>query len=335
MQYLRRKKRILIEFRTGLTEQLFCDGKYRQKQRRLNFTVGSDTQIINDIPVSQQYTVNDLDPDSVHSAYHYIIYRDSWLGGTIPEQRIAYHRLYQKLLDHIDHDDYYPRIQRLVDLDAIRSDESTRYMHNGDFYLYPAGANYNTPWRRWAEHYFQVSAKFDPKSIDDALYIVSNKVKIDISTYEVRKRASINIGGSRAYNPMAYVAIMERSGVKDSVIDLHPDLGHKAIACSILGLKYICPKTPKFEWAVNRGFVSELGLVHEWLDDQEANTLISDNNFACFELDKALNLSDRCRKLIAFARSEERIKVTKKYKPLRTLVLRRSRYRAPGYVLIW
>jgi hypothetical protein len=186
-----------------------------------------------------------------------------------------------------------------------------------------------------AEHFFDVSPTFDKETIDHALTKVSRMVKVDISTYEVRKRAAQLVGNSRAYSPVAYRAIMERLGIKDTVIDLHPDLGHKAIACAMLGIKYICPKTEAFQKAIDLGFVDELGLYHEWLDGQEAHTIISDNNFHDFKIQEALGLADKAKMLLSYASSTERLDVTNKYKPDKTYIIMRSRYRPPGFLMVW
>lgn len=322
--------RIEVDFKTGIKEIFHCDGKDHRITAH-SFSVYPTSLLDSPVPIYQQYESRPFSDDEQLSAHHQVIHRADWTKHTIPEQRISYHKFLAKLIETKDFEDHYPFTQRKSDLLAVRRDKPERYMRRGSFYLYPAGTNINTPWRRLVEHFFQIIPSLTEEALDKALTKVCKKKIIDINTYEVRKRAAY----CRAYNPTSYRAILERLSVKGPVIDLHPDIGHKAIACAMLGIKYICPKTEKFMQAVDKGFVNEIGLDHEWLTDQKAHTIISDNNFAGLDIEQALPMADRCNMLIACSNTDERIGATESYSPSRTYVVRKSRYRPPAFLLVW
>lgn len=332
----RKPPRIKVKYRTNIEEVFICDGRLQKHRPTKYFSVSKETaQLAYDIPIIEQYPPKPFDDEGHKAKYHHIIHRSDWIASSVIEQRIAYHRLLKKLMDNKDVEDYYPKNQRMPDINALKRDTPERYLHNNKFYMYPAGTNINTPWRRLIEHYFQVTPKLDDELLRKALNETIYKKLIDISSYEVRKRASILERGSRAYNPVAYQAILKRLGAVDSIIDLHPDLGHKAIACALMRMKYICLKTEKFQDAIKRSLVSDLGLNHEWLEDQKAHTIVSDNNFYGFDIAKAIKIADRAKLLIAFAGNSNRNELSNKFNPSQTHLLVRSRRKPPDYLFVW
>lgn len=329
--------KFIVDYRTGNSDNFLLKYEYSPKYKRNNlFKITENDNIHIDIPVKRMYSEIMEDEADDKSAYHYVMDREMFNNATMLEKRIAFHRFLQKLYDHIDDHDYYPYHQRMIDIGMMRNDKPARYIHNSMFYTYPSGMNIVKPWRRSLEHYLPLYRKPSEKEI----YLTLNeccykKEKVPLETAEVRRRALYKYHKSVAYNPVSFMAILKSFKTKDSIIDLHPDFGHKAIACAFMGIKYICPRTEIFQSALDKGLADDFGLVHEWLDNQEAHTLVSDNNYYYLDMDGVSKYVDKCKHLISYCKNEERFNGAEKYNPTKIYPIMKSRIKAPGFILYW
>lgn len=94
----------------------------------------------------------------------------------------------------------------------------------------------------------------------------------------------LGIYQAKEWSPLGFAAVLERCPY-DSVLDLSPATGLKALACAKLGKKYIALPNEKMKHAIENGFAEYIGLDFEFYDENSNYELIiHDNGFKGFDL---------------------------------------------------
>jgi hypothetical protein len=156
-------------------------------------------------------------------------------------------------------------------------------------------------------------------------------------------KAAARYWGPRIYSPGCYLAILQlmRLPTGSRILDLFPGLGHRALACGILGHRYVVPKqgaSAQFEGAVTRGFADWLGLDWCYDDDKSIYDLvIADNSFLSAAGRPVLrSYGDRARRLLLFTPRGERSALQRQLNPDAVFAIRtRVWRRAPDYLFLF
>ena len=264
------------------------------------------------IPIFNDQRIDPLEPSNHHKA----INRKQFRAGTFIDRRLAIQRMFREVLRTKDKPDKYPE-------DVIRQSYHTltkfsiddRFMMQGGVNFHASlGRQITLAWRRLIEHFFNPSECLTRNLLWLGAILVYNQVYAPITVSQIRWKA-IKLANIGVHNPLAYVALLRLLQIKGSVIDLNPGFGHKAIACALLGLRYITPACPVMTRAVELGIREITGLDYQVLDHQQAELLISDSNFQKFVTPTDRDLLRRAKKMLAFAPYSDKIVLSHTFKP--------------------
>jgi hypothetical protein len=313
--------------------------RYKKRRQRGDnaFYITSDmAEIGQQIPIYDDHRIDPLEL----SSYHKVINRKQFKNASFIDRRLAIQRMFLEVLRTRDHPDHYPE-------DILRQSYHLLTKHSLNTFLSKGGVRFSTSiirqmtlaWRRLIEHFFKPSSGLTKGMLWRGINIVCNQVFTPISVARIRWKATkqLSVG---IYNPLAYAALLQRLQVKGNVIDLNPGFGHKAIACALLGLRYITPACPEMARAVELGILDMIGLDYQILDDQQADLLISDDNFHRFVLPTDRELLRRAKKMVAFAPGVDKIALVHKYKPT-SLIKIFCKFKlvagkiSPDFVMVW
>jgi hypothetical protein len=263
------------------------------------------------IRIYDDQRIDPLEP----SSYHKAINRKQFKAGSFIDRRLAIQRMFREVLRTKDQPDRYPEDVIRQSYHILTKHSLDRFTLNGGIHFYASlGRQTTLAWRRLIEHFFNPSGYLTKNLLWYGANVVYNQVYTPITVAQIRwkaaKQASIGI-----HNSLAYAALLQRLQIEGSVIDLNPGLGHKAIACALLGLRYITPACPAITRAIELGIQDVTGLDHQVLDDQQAELLISDDNFHKFIIPTDRELLRRTKKMLAFAPGADKIALTHKFKP--------------------
>lgn len=334
------RDRMRVTYTTNITEiYRFQPRIYRAGKPRKVFFITEENSIFGDpISIYHPYEINPLDKQEQYNLEHHIkVERADVNDRTLLDQRLLANRVLQRLIDTRDRPNYYPIKSLRDDYERINKMKISKFITKDAFNFYPRISR-NTSWRRIVEHYFDIDRSFSIPLYWHAINDVISKKTVQFTTDEIIKRVGW-IRNKTIFNPVAYVAILKRFHATDGVIDLHPSMGHKAIACAMAGLKYIAPPCPELDNAFNRGLIQFTGLHYEPLDKQSASVLISDNNFRGFDISQTAPYLDRVKHMIAFAKGDDRSEAQAKCKPesvtkVFTTGAGKS-LRKPNYLFFW
>jgi hypothetical protein len=146
--------------------------------------------------------------------------------------------------------------------------------------------NESCPGFKVITHFFGMRELWDgfissPRKCVRALNLIVN-ANVEVNTFNLMRYMT------RHYKtPMKelgvgmYVRLFEKLHFKGVMHDLCPGYGFKAMACAVLGIKYVVTKSQystAFEKAIDAGYADFLGLDFEWHEEQQANILMCDDD---------------------------------------------------------
>lgn len=285
--------------------------KRRQRGDNAYYITSDMAKIGEQIQIYDDQKIDPLEP----SSYHKAINRKQFRVGSFIDRRLAIQRMFLEVLRTKDQPDRYPEDVVRQSYHILTKHSLNGFIVNGGVHFYARLSRQATlAWRRLIEHFFNPSEHLTKNLLWCGANIVYNQVYAPITVAQIRwkaaKQAMLGI-----HNPLAYAALLQRLQIERSVIDLNPGFGHKAIACALLGLRYITPACPVMTRAVELGIQDAIGLDYQVLDDQKTELLISDDNFHQFVIPTDRELLHRAKKMLAFAPGADKIALTHKFKP--------------------
>lgn len=288
------------------------------------------------IKLYYMYESDPLDPaQEAKFSNNIMIRRDEWVRASFIVKRMALHRflIVCRKRDPAEVEDVYPEPILIGDLEQLKSC-GVNCWYRGHFDFRPRMKR-RFDYNRILSHFFNYRPSCNKWVMLRALNYLSRMPNIPITATAVRKRTRQLI--SRQFNPVSYAAFLRYLSIKGSVIDLHPDMGHKLVACAMLGLRYITPRTESMQRAIDLGVERILGLSHEWLDNQTAGLLISDQNFSEFDLSRTEPMLDRVCMMMAFAPRASRLALQRRHEPRRVIPVRVVGLRGQpvDFVFVW
>jgi len=292
-----------------------------------------------DIPITNAYETNPLDEQEAKGcAHHLAIDMKKYRAGSFIDRRLAAHKFAAMLLRYKPDLELYPERVIREWVPKISGIDPDRMITNEAFDFYARLPTY-LPWRQLLWHFFPPDLEYHPSDVLSAFERYNPAKTLDTSMIN---RWLVKRAGSVVLNPITYRAILAHVCAQ-TIIDLHPELGTKALACGMSGIHYIYKPCPEIEFARERGIERLLGMTMEPLDDQKADVIVSDANFKKFDITGAARHLGQARTMLAYAPRAERIELTEKYNPTKIIkVLSRfSQERCrkfidnPDFLLIW
>ncbi len=289
-------KAIHVRYKTGISETYFhrrvTDSLYCN-----HYIIDESNSRLKHVPTI--YNQFESGPFDTKHSKHLVIKRSEFLNSSLIAQRIAINMMAKRLhgMDFMRFD--YPNHVLRKAWEEIKKERPYGFIRSNNF----INITHKEHIYKVLMHYFDFTTPMTARRI---VRIISRlKVKGDDITTERVARLIRRIWGPQIFNPAVYANILSRLKINGPVIDMHPQRGHKALACAILGLPYCPIPENSLDEALNLGISDLTGLnVVKLSDFDMAALLISDNNFKSYELD--LSLADRAKHLLAFARMDER-----------------------------
>jgi len=322
-------------YKTGIRETYNFKIKRRKKKRPNNhFNVSPRSAAIrHEIPIFKEFRHDPLDDSPT---YHWCLNRNHFNESTLLERRIAFHRLLREILNTKPEPDWYPYEILEEDWQRMLEYPAEKYMRNGALVCFPNGKS--PPFHyRIPEHFFNPGGNHSGRTLCCALRLVCRKKRLRINSSNVRKAARW-YSRRRVISPLLYCALFKALKITGPVGDLHPGLGSKAIACAIMGLPYYTVKDDRFQRALDLGLSSLTRADFGWLEGQQVDLLISDDNFNSFQMPTG-DILNQARKLLCYAPRDDRRTLTEQYNPSVTLQLFNDALdktlRNPNYLFLW
>lgn len=145
----------------------------------------------------------------------------------------------------------------------------------------------------------------------------------------------IGIYQLKEWTALGYAAVIDRCCPFDTILDLNPSSGLKALACARLRKKYIAVYDHRLDTAVQRGFCDRIGLDFEFLTpESKFDTIICDNGLRRFDIQPAKEYLDRAKSVIAYV-DFENIKFIKSQKPAPTKIIPMKKFVNTNYLVVW
>lgn len=302
-----------VHYTDGMHEKYYFDHPLPRRYR-FWYVLQAEDSFLRTIPkIWGEFETDPLNPKHQN---HFVVKREDLNKASFIERRVLYHTLVKRFMDFEHLRSEYPTSILENDLDKLKNTPTIRYIKNGSFMIFPLSGK-PMPGMRVLEHYFDYLTTFQKSNLLCAMNFIYRHRKIMNLTTDAILRRVRWYKSHTMYHAAGYAAILQRLKIDGPVIDMHPELGHKALACWKLGLPYCPVKNDAFEVALERGFGDLTGL--EILDPNEidrAAIVLSDHNFTQHTLD--LTYANKAKHLLAFVKFEERedlpIKAAKMFK---------------------
>lgn len=180
-------------------------------------------------------------------------------------------------------------------------------------------------WWKILDHYYNI-APITPYR----LYTVGKKllnlkrknITTSLMRYAVAKKCRV-----RPCNPLIYLAIFQRLGI-ESVLDLHPQFGSKALACILGNIKYYYRPAD----TIPSGMI-DIGLDAEIYANQKVDFLLSECDMKKFDISDVKYYLPYAKRVIAYAPSNDKIEIMNRYKPKRLIKL--ANPFDANYLVVW
>jgi hypothetical protein len=329
------KDSINAVYKTGVREIYKFKIKRRTKHRGDNcFIIKPGLSVIRqELQIFKEFFNNPLDDSPT---YHWCINRNQYREATFIERRIAVHHLLREILNTKPQPDCYPYEVLEQDWAYLQQLEYDRYLVNGAVNCFPAGRL--APHIRILEHFFNPGGDLSGRALWAGLRKVVSRKRIRINSSNIRKAARWYTR-RRIINPLVYCALFRALKITGPVGDLHPGFGSKALACALLDIPYFTVKDEQFQRALDLGFSSLTRTDFGWLENQELELLISDNNFESFHMPTG-DILNQTRRMLCYASRDERQELIEKFSPTSVLQLyddsvEAKILRESNYLLLW
>lgn len=300
------RHRVAVKYTTGVWEYYYFHEKPRYTLGFVYVLQPEDTFLRKTLPIYGEFETDPFDPKHTGNV---LIKRKDLNAASFIEKRVTFHILASKLLKwgmrHYD----YPEPVLQQDLEDLREAPLAKNIRRGSF-LMARLSSFQIPGSLVLGQYFGHLEPYGVRRLIRAMWQVSKRKEMDMTTGAILQRVRWLQSSKRLFSPVGYAALLHRLKVKGPVIDMHPELGHKALACWKLGLPYCPVDNDEFKLAMERGFNDFVGMNIVKLEDiEKASLVISDNNFKGHVLD--VSLADRAAHLLSYANFDELEKITR------------------------
>ncbi len=329
------RDKIKVRYKTGVLEVYRIKPiPFKHRPRNQHEVTEKKARIEKEIKLRESFRLGPLETDERYLE----IDRKEFEQASFMEQRLVMQRLLLHMMIMNTKPTRYPDQVIDQDIETLKNTSTSNFTINGGINFFPKSIKRDGYWRRVIEHFFVIPRTYPRYYLWYAMVSQCDKHTTPISTISILKRANWMM--TRQFNPTAYRAILEQLKVKNGIIDLHPTLGHKALACALMGIKYIAPMCPEIKQALDRNVCGYTGLDYEELDDQTADLLVSDNNFEGFDIGRTSEYLGRVSRMIAYAPGKARLELTSRHNPSGSIkifcrAVAASTMKNNDYLLVW
>ena len=277
---------------------------------------------------------------------HITISRRQLNQASFIEQRLAIHEFCRHITQRGWIWPSYPQAVLLAELERMRNRPLHKYYNIDTFTIF--GRNGSAPGhgRKIIEHFFDLSdyqkTFRSPRRVIQMLNLLLSKRRLKFNTHNMLRMFTSGLTNLpdyitrfRTFDPLVYVAIFNKLGVKGSILDLCPGYGSHAMAAALCGLKYYTFTTPKWELAIDKGFADFVDLDHQAWHDQAVDLVLYDNDFNPPDISRIGDLTRHAKRLIMFVPHELSTHYRDTLRPNSTIKIK-TRYCGPSdYLFVW
>lgn len=332
-----RDDHIHVRFRNYYWESYFFGDNIGKHSIPRSYII-NETTPLNHVPIIMSEYASSMNNEG-HPA-HIAISPKEWKHANMLERRIALHHFTWIINRRGYLHPSYPQGVIKSEFEKLVNSPASIYLTKNVFQAHPRRGNKSTYGFRIVMHYFGLDdmAKdlTSPRLVMKALNIASEKYRR--INFEILARIMCSYERTRkirVYDPGIYRWIFQHLGINGTVLDLNPSNGHRAIACAAAGLKYTTVVTPKFQNAIDSGFLEFLGLDFEPYTGQKVDCILNDADFDHTPITPALELAGKTRRILQFVRHHKRAAFVKKFPQATSLRLKtRILQSTPDYLFI-
>lgn len=333
-----------VKYVTGIVERYWYGIGDRPTPYYITMGHRREARLERDISVSRQFETELLRDDQL--GHHLIVSPKQLKTASVVEKMLALHKFICLVVKR----GYYGKQpQHLLERDKEKlksTKEKAVWMRGGITFV-----RLHSRGRRILRHYFDYSKSHylgKRLSYKDALtirrtYLVAKKMLFDgrkLTTDGLYTKIS---AGPRVVSPAGYMTMLQTIGVQpgQTMLDLHPELGSKALACAMLGIKYCTGQDTYFADALKQGFAEFVGLDHHYRQDTEkVDWVLSDFNMTKSDIGFALRHAGYARHLAAFVLTDDPQGLKEKYRAAAMIRLYLTptlddEKRIPSYLMVW
>lgn len=338
-----RSDHIHVRFMNFFWESYYIEKPKRKRRIPHSFSLTKTEAKLDKIPAPYLEYESSIDGSEFYPA-HITLRKKDWQKASFLERRLALQNfawvinrrgwIWPKYPDHVIE----------ADLARLQSGNQIKFMNKGVFIAHPNYGKRETAGFKIIEHFFGMTELWDdvfksPKRTMRMLNILSNK-NLQINMHNIIKIACYynNLSTSRVkvYDPGVFSWIFRRFGIRGTVLDLHPNNGHHALACAMAGLKYMTLPNEKFKRAIDNGFADFIGLDYEPYDGRKVDLVLSNKDFSDTDIESAMEYADKAKNIIHFVNRRQKASVQATHKPSKIIQIKTSIYRAmPDYLFVF
>jgi hypothetical protein len=289
------------------------------------------------------------DTDGIIQTPHIAINRRELNNATFLERRLAIHEYCRQIIKREWMWPEYP--QHIIDQEweKVKNYRPDKYMEKGLFSAKARIGPVPIPGRKLIEHFFDLSDYHDvfrsPRNVmrllDELLELkhlnfnFHNMLKT-FSCGHAQRRIPKSYPRLKLSDPAVYAVIFKRLGIGNSILDVSPGFGNRAIASALVGLDYFTIPDARFAAAIDRGFHDFIGLKYTEWAEHKVDWLLYDNNFGVPDMNNIKKLMKYANRMMVFVPHSYKSAYETKYKPKSIVRIKSKWYqKAPDYLFIW
>lgn len=333
-----------VRYRDYFWENYYTIKRERLKRPWTYYEIDPQKARLDKIPAVYPEYGTDMEGKILYPA-HIALSRADLKTASLLEQRVAVHEFVRQIVTRGWPEYTYPDEVLAEDLKRVRNFNVTNYLENGGFTAIAKRLR-QPPGKKLMLNFFDFSAFWE--------YLRKPRIALRLCNQLLAKTVPFNVTnmlqllssnegqvvpatwGKRIAIPDAsvYCAVFRNLGIKGSVLDVSVGLGNRAVACAASGLSYTTPD-PKFQHALDRGFVETTGLDWRPYEGQRVDLALYDEGFQRPQMEKVLPYLKAAGRLIVFCPAQHK-QVVLKYKPTLALRIRTGFFdKTPHYLFSW
>lgn len=289
-------------------------------------------------PIRYEFgNITDINFENAHPAM-IMVGRKDIQNLTFIEKRVTLNNYLFKLISRGWMNPTYPIEKLESEWEYLKNYDLSNHTRNGILRSTPTTFKLFKKYKQIPFHFFDMSRLWRIMRKPLRLRSSLNKLfdGIEDVTYTAVLKAMLYESGMKIPVPTLYAAIFKKLGVQ-SVLDLTPGYGSKAMACAILGIKYIPKKTHTIEYAIDNGFADFIGLDYEWFDEN-SNTkydLMVGTDVFSSGLSIVKKYKHRVNNIMAFVRKHAKDELEELYKPTYIVPIVMQINGEIDYIFVW
>jgi len=330
-----REDHIHVRFMNYSWETYYFD-RTKAKNKTKSFVITKNNSKIKSPPRIMLEYGSELDSGELYPA-HITIHKDAWNNASFLEQRLSVHEFVRIINRRGYINPKYPEYVLNDEIASLNDIKINKILQNNAFQVYPRNGKVEIPGNKIIMHFFGNYKIWDSILKKPGLTIrcmnelINNKSKLSYHNL-VKNSLYFTKGTPNRFKMLdlrAYITMFKNLGIKGTVLDLYPNYGHRAIACALLGIKYMANPTEAFQEAIDNGFAEFLGLDYEPYDGRKVDMVIGDNDFREINICDTLRYAKNTKRILQFVKHTRRKSLQSEFKPERIIKIQTTFDKSP------